>query len=135
MAATAIAFAITLLASTVAFRRAAPAELFTGPARRASREWHGASLQLGLYSTTMLLIGQVDVVVAGILVGSGAAGGYAIASRISKFIPFGLTAVNLALAPLVSRLVHDGRNDELRRASSPGRRQAPSSPPFPSARA
>jgi len=115
MAATAIACAITLLASTVAFRRAAPAELFEGPTRRESREWHAASLQLGLYSTTMLVIGQVDVVVAGILVGPEAAGGYAIASRISKFIPFGLTAVNLALAPLVSRLFHAGRNDELQR--------------------
>jgi len=115
MAYTAIACAVTLLASTFAFRRVAPAELFSGPALRESREWHSASLQLGLYSTTMLVIGQVDVVVAGILLGPEAAGGYAIASRISKFIPFGLTAVNLALAPLASRLFHAGLSHELQR--------------------
>jgi O-antigen/teichoic acid export membrane protein len=112
---TLIACAVTLLASTLAFRRAAPAPLFSGPARRESREWHRASLQLALYSTTMLVIGQVDVVIAGILLGPEAAAGYAIASRISKFIPFGLTAVNLAFAPLAAALFHDGRTRELQR--------------------
>jgi len=115
MACTVAASAVTLLASAQAFRQAAPAELFAGPVRHDSREWRRASIGLALFSTTMLVIGQVDVVVAGLAFGPEAAAGYAIASRISRFIPFGLTAVNLAFGPLAARLFHDGRTRELQR--------------------
>lgn len=115
MACTVMASGLTLLASTFAFRRAAPAQMLEGPARHETREWRRASLQLALYSTTMMVIGQVDVVIAGLLLGPEAAAGYAIASRISRFIPFGLTAVNLAFGPLAARLLHEGRARELQR--------------------
>jgi O-antigen/teichoic acid export membrane protein len=112
---TLVAAALTLLVSTLAFRSVAPAQAFSGPVRRDSRRWRTASLLLAAFSTTMLVIGQIDVVVAGAMMGPEVAGSYATASRISKFIPFGLTAVNLALAPLASRLFHEGRTDELQR--------------------
>jgi O-antigen/teichoic acid export membrane protein len=105
----------TLVFSTLALRRVAPSQAFRGPARHDSRVWRRVSFQLTFYSTTMLVIGQIDVVVAGALLGPEAAGGYATASRISKFVPFGLTAANLALAPLAARLFHAGKTRELQR--------------------
>jgi O-antigen/teichoic acid export membrane protein len=115
---TAAASGVTLLASQLAFRRVAPPLARTGPAETDFAGWRATTVQLALYSTTMLVIGQVDIVVTGSFLGPEAAGSYATASRISKFVPFGMTAVNLALMPLVSRLFHAGQRDELQRVVS-----------------
>jgi O-antigen/teichoic acid export membrane protein len=77
--------------------------------------WRTTAFQLTVFSTTMLVIAQIDVVIAGALLGPEAAASYATASRISKFVPFGLMAVNIALAPMAARLLHEGRSDELQR--------------------
>jgi O-antigen/teichoic acid export membrane protein len=109
-----IASGLTLLFSSVTLRRVAP-RAFHGPARRDTRVWRSTAFQLTIFSTTMLVIAQVDVVVVGVLLGPEAAASYATASRISKFVPFGLTAINIALAPLAARLLQAGRTDELQR--------------------
>jgi len=108
------AIAMTLLVSTLTLRRVAP-RAFVGPVRKDSRAWRTTAFQLTIFSTTMLVIGQIDVVVAGAMLGPEAAASYATASRISKFVPFGLTAINIALAPMAARLLHSGKTDELQR--------------------
>ncbi len=111
-----IATGLTLLFSNVTLRRVAP-RAFHGPAREDTRVWRTTAFQLTVFSTTMLVIGQIDVVAAGALLGPEAAASYSTASRISKFVPFGLTAINIALAPMAARLFHAGRIDELQRVT------------------
>lgn len=105
---------LTLLFSSFTLRRIAP-RAFEGPARKDTRVWRTTAFQLTVFSTTMLVIGQIDVVAAGALLGPEATASYATASRISRFVPFGLTAINIALAPMAARLFHAGRTAELQR--------------------
>jgi len=114
MACALTASGITLLFANLTLHRVAP-RAFRGPARDDRRVWRSTAFQLTIFSTTMLVIGQIDVVAAGALLGPKAAASYATASRISRFVPFGLTAINIALAPMAARLFHAGRSDELQR--------------------
>lgn len=109
-----IASGLTLLFSNVTLRRVAP-RAFHGPARGDTRRWRTTAIQLSVFSTTMLVIAQIDVVVVGALLGPESSASYATASRISRFVPFGLTAINIALAPMAARLLSAGRTDELQR--------------------
>ena len=78
-----------------------------------ARQWLGASLPLLLVSAMHLILGQIDVLMVGSLMGPGDAGVYAVAVRIAGFVLFGLIAINAIAAPLIAELFGTGRRAQL----------------------
>jgi O-antigen/teichoic acid export membrane protein len=80
-----------------------------------TRAWLGTAVQLSFVASGFVVIAQIDVLMSGYYLGTTAAGAYSVASRISRLVPFGLTAVNLAISPMISRLWAEERHAELQR--------------------
>ncbi|CAK0756137.1 putative Polysacc_synt_C domain-containing protein [Gammaproteobacteria bacterium] len=97
------------------FRRFAPTEISIAPPEYRTRTWITTAIQLSLFSSMLLAIGQIDIVLSGIFLGTTDAGIYSIASRASRLIPFGLSAINMATAPLISRLYAEQKIKDLQR--------------------
>jgi O-antigen/teichoic acid export membrane protein len=110
--------AATTCAVCLAFflsRRALPREVLASAPEHDSRHWMGTALQLSFVASGLVVIAQIDVLLSGYYLGTASAGAYAVASRISRLVPFGLTAVNLAVSPMISRLWAEQRHAELQR--------------------
>lgn len=80
-----------------------------------TRIWGKVAFSLLLISGFNLIQSQTDIVMIGFYLGTTDAGIYAAATRITTLISFGLLAVNSILAPMISHLYAQGRNEELQR--------------------
>lgn len=117
-AATAMAVHLAALAAAFVIAHAWLVRAVPQAARRAvpayrTRHWLGASLPLLLVSTMHLILGQIDVLMVGSLIGAGDAGVYAAAARVAGFVLFGLIAINAIVAPLIAELHGAGRGAAL----------------------
>ncbi|KGK91257.1 hypothetical protein DP73_04645 [Desulfosporosinus sp. HMP52] len=79
------------------------------------REWMSTAIPLLVISGMQLVMGQMDIIMLGILIGTDVAGIYSSAQRISTLVIFGLQAVNTMAAPMISELYSSGRIKELQR--------------------
>lgn len=81
--------------------------------------WRGEWLQLGgsllLISGTYYLLAQLPMVLLGALHDAHQTGLFAVAYRISDMEGYFLFAINVVLAPMISRLYAEGRTDDLQR--------------------
>ena len=116
------AMVYTLAATTAAvclafvlFRGSVPEEVGAAPPEYRTRDWMTTAVQLSLVASGLILIAEIDVLVSGYFLGTTQAGAYAVASRASRLVPFGLTAVNLAVAPMIPRLWAEQRHADLQR--------------------
>ncbi len=80
-----------------------------------SKEWVQFGLPVALTVGFFMLIKYTDVLMLGSLVSVESSGIYSAASRFSELTSFGLTAVNLILAPLIAELHTKGNREELQR--------------------
>ena len=79
------------------------------------RDWLGAALPLLAIATLQLLLTQVDKLMVGAYLGAEPAGLYVAASQVASAVAFGITAVNVLLAPTISDLHAAGRRADLQR--------------------
>lgn len=79
-------------------------------------EWRSTSTHLCAMSAAQVVLVQADVALLGLLAGTTEAGIYSVASRLVTVIAFGITAVNIILAPRIAALHAEGRLDELQHA-------------------
>ena len=85
-------------------RRVAPAELHSAVPRYDSKRWWAPARQLCFLQVAGMLISQADPAMLAALSGRGEAALYSVAHRISLLLSFGLMAVNVVVAPLISQL-------------------------------
>ncbi len=83
--------------------------------RSAKVEWRRTALPLMLMTSGQVLISQTDIVMLGLLRGTLDAGIYSAAARIGGLVAFGLVAVNIIAAPMISDLHALIRKRELQR--------------------
>lgn len=112
------AFAVSLLVTLAILKSRLPADVSSAPIRLAMREWIVVALPLFLYSGMHLILGQTDTVMVGAIHGTAEAGVYDLACRISRFVGFGLLAVNMIAAPLIAELYTQRKHRELQRMVS-----------------
>lgn len=80
-----------------------------------TKEWVGVALPLFLVSAMQVVLTQTDSLMLGMLVGTTKVGIYTTASRIATLLAFGLTAVNVVLAPMIAELYSSQKHAELQR--------------------
>lgn len=78
------------------------------------RQWLGVSAPLLAMSGLQVLLGNIDVLMLGVLAGPAETGAYAAAARVARLVLFGLTAIGAVTAPMIAEHHHAGRRDELR---------------------
>ena len=115
MGATGLAVAAAVAIGFGLFHGIVPREVLAAAPEHRTRDWTKTALQLSLVASGSVVMAQIDVLLSGYYLGTAPAGTYSVASRISRFVPFGLTAVNLAISPMVARLWSEGRHTELQR--------------------
>ena len=96
---------------------AAPPEYETGL-------WVRTAMPLLLISGFHMVLNQTDTLMLGMIRGTGEAGAYAVASRITQLIFLGQWAVNAIAAPMFSELHHSGRKERLQEAATYAARAA-----------
>lgn len=77
------------------------------------KKWVSVTIPMFLITSCNYLINQLDVIMLGYFVGTKEAAIYAVASRITMFLQFVLTAVNGVAAPLISEYHSNGMKSEL----------------------
>lgn len=77
-------------------------------------EWLKVSLPLLLINSLQVLFNQTDIIMLGALTSSSETGIYTAAARLSHLVLFGLTAINTAVAPMISELYHSGRINKMK---------------------
>ncbi len=80
-----------------------------------TREWLVVAVPMLLISLVNIVQSRTDIIMLGIFQGTTAAGYYTSASRVAGFVLFGLTTVNLVMAPLISELFSLQQQAELQR--------------------
>lgn len=77
------------------------------------RDWVKASFMLFLISGSQVLLARADLLLLGIYLTPAECGVYAVASRISTLITFGITAINAVLAPTIADFYFRQKRQEL----------------------
>jgi O-antigen/teichoic acid export membrane protein len=111
--------AAALLAFTVGavlLRRARPPELATGPIPvYRVRPWLAAILPLALIGGLQLVNRQTDTVMLGMFTTADQVGIYRVASQGALLVAFGLSAINMVVAPIFAKLYAEGDMARLQR--------------------
>ncbi len=109
------AFAGSLLLVAVYFKKAFPRNASEAKPDYMMSRWIRVALPMLFIHAMLQTHNQTDVLVIGFFLDSSSVGKYFAAKRITALVRFGLTAVNLIAAPLISELWHQGRKQELQR--------------------
>ena len=100
----AVAMAIALVAGAALLSSSLPREAKLATPEYRSSEWMASAWPLLIFNGIGVINLQVPILLLGTIKGAETAGLYAIATRVADLIAFGLTSVNLALAPVAARL-------------------------------
>jgi O-antigen/teichoic acid export membrane protein len=111
------AAAVALVLGAVVLRRRVPQELRRATPRHRARDWQRAGLAFMtlVFMTTVLT--NVDMLLVGRLSGNAEAGVYKVATQLAMLVGLPLTAVSVAMAPVIAALHVSGRIEELRARS------------------
>ena len=85
-------------------RQAIPAAAVPAAPRTEGRHWLRVALPMLSVSGMGLLLHETSVIVTGVVAGTTLAGVYAVATRLSRLLAFGMTAGNSIANPLISEL-------------------------------
>jgi len=110
-----VAFAGALLFAAVFFEKAFPRDAVSVKPEHATFKWIRVALPMLLFETIMQIESQADLLIVGFFLDSSLVGIYAAAKKATMLITFGLVAVNLIAAPMISELWYQGRKKELQR--------------------
>ena len=106
------AAAAAFLVGVVMLRRAIPAEVRAAEPRYETRAWAASVIPFALLATAALANQQTDVLMLGLLSTNANVGLYKMAVQASGLVPFALQAMNMVIAPHITRLYH--QNDQAR---------------------
>ncbi|MDO6462230.1 oligosaccharide flippase family protein [Granulosicoccaceae sp. 1_MG-2023] len=84
------------------------------------REWLRTSAWMALLSSSILILNRTDILMLGVFVPAESVGLYAAATKIATLFTFGLAAVNMSIAPLLSRAHASGDHGQLGRLMQKG---------------
>lgn len=80
-----------------------------------NRKWLGVAMPLFAIGALNVTLARADVVLVGALSNAREVGYYAVAARIAVLVSFGLGALNVIVAPMISELYASSRYQEMRR--------------------
>jgi O-antigen/teichoic acid export membrane protein len=106
---------IVLVLSSLSFSHYLPSTVKKASFCYQLREWGGVSLPLLFISGLNIVFKQVDVVLVGLIVGPTQTGLYAVATRLTQLITFGLTSTNTISAPMIAELFAKRKTHDLQR--------------------
>jgi O-antigen/teichoic acid export membrane protein len=109
----AAAVAGLLVGAWLLHRRMPPALRNATPRYRGRAWWSAGAAFMGLVMMTTLLT-NVDTILVGRLAGNAEAGTYKVATQLAMLVGLPLTAISVAMAPVIAALHAAGRTDELR---------------------
>ena len=110
-----IATGFTYLMVELWYKQAAPKQLAHTVATTNSKFWIKVSIPLFAVTALLFLMKRIDSIMLGMLTDTTQVALFGAASRISDLARFGLTAVNMIAAPMISGLYHSSKHDELQR--------------------
>jgi O-antigen/teichoic acid export membrane protein len=110
-----IATAIGLVLGRMMLNRALPGQVKESTAEFETRDWLRTSTPMILISSMVVVMKRCDVVMLGLLSSASAAGIYAVASRASELMIFGLVATNMVANPLISEYHSLGQTAKLQK--------------------
>jgi len=90
-----------------------PRQTFKSEAEYSVGTWSKVALPMVFMSGMYILLGKVDVVMLGQLVGASEVGVYAVTGRLTGLVGFGLGAVNSIAAPLLAEHYSKGDNEKV----------------------
>ncbi|MCB0321923.1 MAG: flippase [Bdellovibrionales bacterium] len=96
-------------------RLAMPDEVFQSAPEYENREWIRYAVPLVLFSAMNVILQRIDTLMLGAFLDTTSAGYYSVAVRIAKLMAFGLAAVNMIAAPMISSLYAQENMEELQR--------------------
>jgi O-antigen/teichoic acid export membrane protein len=77
--------------------------------------WAQSGFALMLMSSMQLVLGRLDVLMLGAIVGPAAAGIYMVVSKLAELTTFALSTTNTVVAPMISEYHVAGNRDDLQR--------------------
>ena len=99
-----VAATLAYLVGTILLRRVEPSGLRAAAPRYETAAWTRSVLPLSLLSGFQMIISQTDIIMLGLLATKQEVGLYRVAASGAALVVFALTAVNLVVAPLITRL-------------------------------
>lgn len=108
------AIAAFILAAII-FVKVIPRQVSKTAAEYNLKPWAASLLPLSLFAGLKMLDSQVSILFLGFLGTKEEVGLFRVAATGATLVAFGLTAVNMALAPQVARLYSEGKLDKLQR--------------------
>lgn len=109
----AVSVFVAFLVGLFLLAKAVPKKIRQVKAEYAIKPWAASLLPLSLYAGLRVLDTQVSVLFLGFLASDEEVGLFRVAATGAALVSFGLTAVNMALAPQVARLYAAGETDKL----------------------
>jgi O-antigen/teichoic acid export membrane protein len=113
-----------VVAQGALIRGVAPAELRAHAPRYHRRHWVEVSLPLLAMSGFVILLGQIDVIVLGLLRDPAEVGEYSAASRTAGLVGLSLMAANAVVAPMIAEFHKTGNRADLASSVTMGTRLA-----------
>ena len=110
-----IALGTTFVVGVVLLARVLPQEVKQAKPEYKILTWLKDSLPFILLGGLMLINSRIDMLMLGALKGAGAVGVYAVASRVTSLIVFGLGILNNVLSPTFATLYAEGKREELQK--------------------
>ncbi len=104
---------IALIISSVFLNFKQPESLQKIQSQFQTKEWIKTGTSLMLISLIYVAISQFDTIMIGIIKDTESVGIYSVSNRISQFVAFGLQAIALIAAPMISELYASSRFSEL----------------------
>jgi O-antigen/teichoic acid export membrane protein len=112
-----IAAVSALLMGAWLLRRRIPSRLRDAAPRYRMRAWWRAGIAFMSLVMMTTILTQVDTILVGRLLGEAQAGKYKVASQLAMLVGLPLTAISVAMAPVIAGLYAAGRRNELRAKS------------------
>lgn len=110
-----ISMLLSLLFSIVLFNKSLYPEVKNTPSIFLTKEWIKVSTPLLIISGLQIVMGQMDIIMLGSIVGTEESGIYSTAHRVAILSLIGLQAVNMIAAPLISEFFNLGDMRRLQR--------------------
>ena len=105
-------------------RRLLPANAKVVKAEYEVWSWVKAAFPMLVYGGALIVLGQTDIVMLGVMRGAEDVGLYAAANRVAFLLVYGMMASNVILAPVMSRLYANGEKERLQKIMTKGVRIA-----------
>ena len=97
-----MAMCVALLVASVWLKNRTPQDMPAVQPRYLAREWLAVSIPLYVVTAMYVVIAQTDTVMLGMITGTTESGIYSVSSRIAGITVFGISAVNIVIAPSIS---------------------------------